>query len=336
MRIENGVPTIDISPFLKGTPAGRDLVVSQVKSACENIGFFSIVGHGVSEGLINSIRQISNEFFARPLEEKNLVKRAADVGSPPGYSSMGDVALAKTLGAAGVADYQESFVIGRPTVPNDPYWQTPIAESFFKPNLWPAHPSHMRDVYERYFQSAGQLAENIMRIFALALDLDENHFQSKVDKAYSVLRVTSYPAQTVPPVEGQLRSGEHTDYGMLTILLAEDKPGGLQVRTLDGKWIDVHPVPGSFILNIGDLMMRWTNDHWISTLHRVANPPREFAHLARLSVVFFLMGNYDAEVRCIQKYAGAATKPKYPPTTIGEHFLSKQAKARAPKVAVGN
>jgi isopenicillin N synthase-like dioxygenase len=173
-----------------------------------------------------------------------------------------------------------------------------------------------------------RLAADIMRIFALALDLPENFFADKMDKAVNLLRAVRYPAQEVAPVEGQLRSGEHTDYGTLTILLAEDKPGGLQVRLRDGRWIDVRPATGSFVINIGDLMMQWTNDRWLSNLHRVTNPPRQFADVPRLSIVFFQKPNYNAEVRCINKYAGATSPAKYAPVTAGEHWYRKNAKTR--------
>ena len=325
----NEVPVIDIAPFLSGRD--RAGVVAQIKKASEGIGFFSIVGHGVPEELIEKMREVSNAFFDLPLPEKEKVKRDTRAGSPPGYSMLGDVALAKSLGAATPPDYQEGFVSGRPDIPNAPYWQTELAKRFNMPNVWPARPAGFRETYETYYRVMDRLSAQIMRMFALALDLDEEYFASKTDKAFDVLKVVRYPAQKVAPVEGQLRSGAHTDYGMVTILLAEDKPGGLQVRTRAGQWVDVHPLANSFVINIGDLMMQWTNDHWISTLHRVANPPREFAEVPRLSVVFFHQANYDAEVRCIDKYAGAASAPKYATEIAGEHFLNKQTKVREPK-----
>lgn len=322
------IPVVNIAPFLAGERSGKPQVVAQVKSACEGIGFFSIVGHAVPDDLIDKIRSVSNAFFDLPLEEKEKVKRISRPGSPPGYSVPGEVAHAKSLGTESPPDYQEGFTAGRPRIPDEPYWHTEFARTFNSPNVWPARPAEFRSVYEAYYAVMEGLAADIMRIFALALELDESYFKSRTDKTFDTLRVVRYPAQDVPPAEGQLRAGAHTDYGTLTILLAEDKPGGLQVRTREGKWIDVHPLPGSFVINIGDLMMQWTNDHWISNLHRVANPPRQFAAIPRLSVVFFHGANYDAEVRCIDKYAGAASAPKYPPTTAGAHFLSKQTKVR--------
>lgn len=317
-----------MAPFLAGTPDGRAKVVAQVRQACEEIGFFTIVGHGIPPALIAEARDAANRFFDLPLAEKLRIKRAGGAASR-GYAVMGDLALAYSLGAASPPDYQEGFGIGATTIPpDDPYYHTEMARKFFVPNVWPERPVDFRPIIERYYAAMGTLAEGLMRVFALALDLAEDFFADKIDRPVSFLRVIRYPAQSAPPREGQLRAGAHTDYGSLTILLAEDKPGGLQVQTRQGQWLDVHPVPGSFVINIGDLMMQWTNDHWVSTLHRVANPPREFAEVPRLSVVFFHQPNYDAPVRCVERYAGVASRPKYPATTSGEHWLAKQTKVR--------
>jgi isopenicillin N synthase-like dioxygenase len=126
------------------------------------------------------------------------------------------------------------------------------------------------------------------------------------------------------PVEGQLRAGAHTDYGTLTIVRGDDVPGGLQVKVRSGEWVDIHPAPDSFICNIGDLMMRWTNDRWLSNLHRVANPPPEHASVPRFSVAFFHNPNFDAEIKCIDPDAPA----KYEPVIFGEYYMGKHLKAQ--------
>jgi isopenicillin N synthase-like dioxygenase len=325
-----GVPVIDIGPFLEGNHKGRTEVVARVRQACENIGFFSIVGHGVSPELIESVRTVCNRFFDLPLDEKLKVKRAGP--GTRGYAVLGDMAHARSLGTSSPADLQEGFGIGPLNISkDDPYYNSDDAKKFFPPNVWPSLPAEFRGVMEEYYRVVDRLAAHIMRIFALALDLDARFFSDKMDKAVNQLRAIRYPAQSTPPVEGQLRAGEHTDYGTLTILLAEDKPGGLQVRLRNGSWVDVHPVPGSFVINIGDLMMQWTNDHWVSNLHRVANPPRQYADVPRLSIVFFQKPNYDAEIRCIEKYAGASSTPKYPPITAGEHWYRKNVRTRDTK-----
>ena len=332
-RLE-AVPTIDIEPLLEGKPEGCRKVVSEVRRACEQVGFFVVRGHRVPEALIRSIRKVSNNFFDLPIEEKLKSRCAPAIVGASGFEMMGHAALARSLGRESPPDYREGFKVGVLNVPDDdPYYHRAEARKYFPPNVWPPHPTAFRGIYEDYYRVMERLAADIMRTFALALDLDEDFFVDKMNKPVNKLTAIRYPAQKDAPIDGQLRAGEHTDYGTLTILLAEDKPGGLQVQLRGGRWVDVHPAAGTFVINIGDLMMQWTNDHWISNLHRVANPPRESAHIPRLSIVFFQKPNYDAEIRCISKYAGAMTAPKYATTTAGAHWYVKNARSRPPRKA---
>ena len=144
----------------------------------------------------------------------------------------------------------------------------------------------------------------------------------------------NYPAQHEAPESAQVRGGEHTDYGSLTILHCDDVPGGLQVQRRDGGWIDVHAPLGSFVCNIGDLMMRWTNDHWVSNWHRVANPPREQAAQDRYSLVFFHMPNHDAEIGCIETCTGPDSPTKYPPITCSDYFAAKYLRTELQRLDV--
>ena len=137
------------------------------------------------------------------------------------------------------------------------------------------------------------------------------------------MRVLNYPEQRTAPHEGQLRAGEHSDYDNLTICLIEDKPGGLQARSPDGAWVDVPAVAGSFVVNIGDFLMRWTNDRWKSTRHRVLNPPR--AAEGRLSFCHFIEPNYDALIECLPTCSGPEQPAKYPPIAAGDYMLEKFA-----------
>jgi isopenicillin N synthase-like dioxygenase len=173
-----------------------------------------------------------------------------------------------------------------------------------------------------------QLAALLMRMTALALNLDERFFAEKFDRHITAMRLNFYAEQTSAPKPGQLRAGAHTDYGAFTILNGESVPGGLEVRAKDGTWIPVETDPETFVVNIGDLLMRWTNDRWISNTHRVANPPASVASRAkRLSIAFFLQPNYDALIECI----APAGQAKYPPVRSGEY---RDLKYRQTTVAV--
>jgi isopenicillin N synthase-like dioxygenase len=206
----------------------------------------------------------------------------------------------------------------------DPYFTCTTAGKHFHPNLWPERPAALRPLYERYFRTMGALAGDLMAMFALALGLPEQFFRDKIDRHISRLRVRNYPAPTLPPKPGQLRAGAHSDYGSLTILRTEDKPGGLQVLNQANAWVDVPIRPDCFIVNIGELMARWTNERWRATLHRVVNPPAaEAAGSRRLSLVFFHNPNYDAPVAALHGTVAPGEAPKYPPTTSGDHLLNQ-------------
>ena len=242
------VPIIDLTPFRTGTAAERQAVARQVGAACEQIGFFTIVGHGIPEELIAEMAQISRTFFDLPMEQK-LEVRVNRTGV--GYVPLQVEALAASLGKRTPGDLKESLNTG----------------TDFAHDRWPREP-------------------------------------------------------------GQLRAGEHTDYGTITILRPENVPGGLQVLDRSGAWLDVRTVPGSYVINIGDAMQYWTNDRWISTLHRVVNPPRDLAgSTRRQSIVFFHTPNDDALIECLPTCHDAANPPRYAPVAAGEHLRRKSEQA---------
>ena len=314
------VPIIDIAPYWSGVAASKQSVAQQINEACRDIGFLLIAGHHVPEDLIQAVDQVSREFFDLQLEEKmRVVRPAPDVTR--GYIPLEGESVARSRGEYAPGDLNESLMIGPVKVGDEAYYRSPAAGKHFAPNLWPERPVALREIYTTYFQVMSDLARTLMRLFALALDQPETFFDDKIDKHISRLRVRNYPAPQEPPQPGQLRAGAHSDYGSLTILKTEDKPGGLQVYNQASEWVDVPIVPGCFIVNLGDLMAHWTNDHWVSTLHRVVNPPMETADLSRRqSLVFFHNPNYDAVVECIPSCQSTTNPPKYPITTSGEHL----------------
>jgi isopenicillin N synthase-like dioxygenase len=317
------VPIIDIAAYLAGTPAGKAQVARDVDQACRDIGFLVITGHGVPADLIHRVETASTRFFDLPHGEKMALKRPKE-DQVRGYSAVGDEGLSYSLDEKTPGDLKESFSIGPIDPPADPYFTGPAAGPHFAPNLWPAQVPGFQDSWSTYFETMSALSATLMRIFALALGLPESFFDDKIDRHISMFRVLRYPEQPEAPKPGQLRAGAHSDYGSLTILKIEDKPGGLQVQNKAGQWVDVPVVPGSFVVNIGDLMMQWTNDLWISTLHRVVNPPRDQAlESRRQSLVFFHQPNYDAMVECLPSCATPGAPPKYEPISSGDHLRNK-------------
>jgi isopenicillin N synthase-like dioxygenase len=318
-----GVPVLDISPYRSGDPRARKALAGKVDRVCREIGFMVISGHGVDAALIAEVDALSRAFFDLPLAEKmKIVRPAPDVTR--GYMPMKAEVLVRSRGGEAPGDLNESLMIGPVDVTGAAYYTAAAAGRHFAPNLWPDRPAGLRAAYERYYRVMDALAIDLMRLFALALGLPEHWFDTSVDRSISRLRVRNYPAPDGPLEPGQLRAGAHSDYGSLTILKTEDRPGGLQVRGEDGVWLDVPHVPGSFVVNIGDMLARWTNDRWVSTLHRVANPPAErAAESRRQSIVFFQNPNYDAVVACLPSCTDGAHPPKYPPTTSGGHLREK-------------
>jgi isopenicillin N synthase-like dioxygenase len=321
------IPIIDISPF--GVDRnGRRAVVKAVADACEQVGFFGIVGHGLDDAKIAAIYREGRAFFALPREEKLQIARPAP-GVSRGYNSLADQSLGNTLTTGVPPDLQESFAIGPLDPGAGPYWTAGHGPIHFHTNLWPKRPAGFRAAVTAYYQAMEDLAARLAGIFALALGLPENFFADKIDRHVSTMRLNFYPAQPVPPLPGQIRAGAHSDYGAFTILRTEAAPGGLQVVRRGGSWIDVPNIADGFMVNIGDLLMRWTNDRWVSTLHRVVNPPEEVrANSTRMSIAFFEVPNHDADVRSFDSCIGPDNPARYAPTTAGAHWRAKVLAAR--------
>jgi isopenicillin N synthase-like dioxygenase len=168
-----------------------------------------------------------------------------------------------------------------------------------------------------------------MRLFAVALQLPPDHFAPMIDESPSALRAIDYPHQDVPPPPGALRAGAHTDYGTLTVLRQDDAPGGLEVwHAGHDRWVPVPCVPGAFVVNLGDLLQRWTNDRWRSTLHRVVNPPAGAgASTRRQSMAFFHNANYHCVVECLPTCLDPDGRARHEPVVAGPHLMAKYHRA---------
>lgn len=318
------VPVIDLAPWFAGTPAGKQSVARAVAEACETIGFLTIAGHGIDQALIDETFAVVSDFYDQPQSEKDRW-RAGDSASPRGYHAIETKNLAKTLGYDNPPDLREQFYIGPLTDRAFPR----EAAALYAPNIWPGTPAAYRPVVTRYYVALEALGATLMKVFAVALDLPETWFDDKIDRHFSTLPANHYPAPAGDPKPGQIRCGEHTDFGSLTILALNDAPGGLQVKTRAGDWIDVTAARGQFIVNIGDMMQRWTNDRWLSNLHRVVNPPAEQrAASRRLSIGYFLHPNYDAIVSPVPTCAGVASSARHEPMLAGA-LMRQKLNARA-------
>jgi isopenicillin N synthase-like dioxygenase len=324
--LETALPTIDLSGLREGSAAAKRDVGERIDAACRETGFFIVVGHGIPEDAIALVRRKAIEFFALPHEEKMKVARPPQKISR-GYNWVGDRSVSYSLGKPAPPDIQEAFAFGPDNSAELASRVEGASAAMYAPNLWPERPADFKPTMLGYYAAMSSLAGDVLRAMAGPLGVSESFFADKFDRQASLVRLIRYPAVTEPPLAGQLRAGTHTDYGIMTFVRGDDTPGGLQVKHRQGGWIDVHPPPGSFVCNIGDLMMRWSNDRWVSTLHRVAVPPPDAEPRDRISLVFFQNPNPDTVIRCFSSCAGRGGEERYPPVTVAEHYLAKVMKA---------
>ena len=301
------VPVIDLS----GDPRR---VAEEIGAACRELGFLTVTGHGVPDEVVERTAGVARTFFDLPEPEKRTLAEGEPRPGLPAYRPLRSESLAASLGRRTPGDLKESLDWG-PAVPG---------------YGWPSDPPELRAAFEDYFEAVSGLGGRLRRLFALALGLTEDWFEPAFAGHSSSMRVINYPAPEGEIEPGQLRAGAHTDYGCMTILRTEDAPGGLQVQTPAGEWLDVQTVPGSFVVNLGDMMARWTNDRWTATLHRVAVPPSDrAARSRRQTIVFFHDPRADAVIDCIPGCADADHPSRYEPVTALDHIRSKAAKALA-------
>ncbi|MDP3896106.1 MAG: 2-oxoglutarate and iron-dependent oxygenase domain-containing protein [Mesorhizobium sp.] len=315
-------PVFDLGRFETADPAERARLGAEVDAICRSTGFLAIANHGVARPVIDGVWSKAAAFFALPPEAKQKA-RAPYAGYPYGYLGPDSEALAKSKGVDTPPDLKESFNGGPQAVPAGV--TDPAALAFcYAPTIWPDAPAGFRDAWSAYYTALEDLAARIMRLFAVALKLPDHYFDSFIDAPISALRALNYPEQTVAPRPGQLRAGAHTDYGSLTILLPQAGSKGLEIVAPDGNWTPVPPVPGAFVINIGDLMALWTNDRWVSTMHRVVNPAPEDGGMARRqSLAFFHQPNWDAEIACLPQCLAPGETPKYQPVRSGPYLMGK-------------
>jgi isopenicillin N synthase-like dioxygenase len=308
-------PALDLARFEASSPQGRRALAAEVDAICRETGFLNLVGHGVPDATIEGLWRRAEAFFALP-EGAKLAAKAPYPGYPYGYLPPLAEALARSKGVESPPDLKESFNGGPESAP--PGLDDPQALAFcYAPTIWPDEPAGFRDAWRAYYRAMEDLAARVMRVFAVALDLREDFFAPFIDAPISALRALNYPALEHPPAPGQIRAGAHTDYGSLTILKPQAGSRGLQIFSPEGRWIEVPPTNGACVVNIGDLMARWTNDRWVSTLHRVVIP-EDGAKERRQSFAFFHQPNWEAE---IEPLPGAA--PKYAPVRSGPYLMSK-------------
>ncbi|KAL4946061.1 hypothetical protein BDV06DRAFT_218767 [Aspergillus oleicola] len=312
-------PVIDFAPFYGPDSEAKDNLVKELRQACEDFGFFQIVNHTIPSDLQESILDQNKLLFQLPIDVKE--KYSKDIGPfHRGYERLRAQNFEKHNGSAG--DLKEGFYLGKDLPLDDP---NVVARKFGQgPNKYPEElDKDFQTTVNTYHAALTDLAGGILQMLARTLGIDDNAFHDFCQSPVATLRLLRYPPQEAKADANDLErgTGAHTDFGAIALLL-QDTTGGLQVWSNQSSvWVDVTPIPGAYVVNLGNLMMRWTNDRYLSNLHRVINKSGK----DRFSVPFLFAGNPDYVVSCLPGCEGENGTAKYPPITVGEWMMGRYA-----------
>ncbi|WP_223515464.1 isopenicillin N synthase family dioxygenase [Pseudomonas sp. GL-R-26] len=308
----NSLPIIDITPLYSDAPSAWPAVAAQIDLACREWGFFYIKGHPISAARIDALLDHAKRFFAQPTVEKLKI----DITQTRHHRGYGAIAT-EQLDPSKPSDLKETFDMGLHLPAGHP---DVLAEKPLRgPNRHPSMPG-WEALMEQHYVDMQALAQTLLRAMTIALGIERDFFDTRFNDPVSVLRMIHYPPRHTASSEDQQGAGAHTDYGCIT-LLYQDAAGGLQVRNVKGEWIDAPPIEGTFVVNLGDMMARWSNDRYLSTPHRVISP----LGVDRYSMPFFAEPHPDTRIECLPGCQDALHPAKYPATTCAEFLLSRFA-----------
>lgn len=301
------IPVIDVARAFAGEDAAQAETASAIAAACRESGFFYVTGHGVPQAVIGRTVTEAQSFFHQPLAAK---RRSAINARHRGFNALGDALMYE----ATRPDQKEFFAIGLELPEDDP--DVLAGEKLRGPNNWPADRPAFRAALTDYYEALGRCGSALMRCVALSLGAPPGFFADHYRKRLQRTQVIYYPPQP-PTSEADLFGvAPHTDFGCITLLWQDDN-GGLEVQERSsGGWIPAPPIAGSFVVNVGDLLGRWSNDRYASTPHRVVNRSgRE-----RFSIATF----YDPDYRaCVDPRDFGAAEARYEPIQAGDHILGR-------------
>lgn len=312
-RAAAAIPVVDLSGSFSPRREVREQVAWEIHKACRDTGFFYVASHRVPQALVAAQFECAQRLFALPLEAKMCLhmKRSP---STSGYEPIGGQVLDSQDAGAEKAppDLKESFYFAM-ELPDEHPWARKRIRGFGH-NQWPPLEG-FRGQTLVYQGAMRELGDRVLSMLALSLELDETFFAPFYDMPGTTLRLLRYPPHPRAAQANQLGAGAHTDWGGIT-LLAQDVLGGLEVRNAAGEWIRAAPIPDTFVVNLGDLMQRWTNGVYRSNMHRVKN---NSGSRERYSIPFFYSPRPDSRIECMPNCAGADNPPRYAPCTAAEH-----------------
>src|SRR5437764_2948251 len=309
--VARAIPVIDVAPAFRDAPGLED-VAAQVREASERVGFFYLAGHGVPPAVIDAAFAASRELHALPLADKLALRlNQNNIGYLPVNESM---QRASTVHKATRPNFNESFFISHDRDADHPdvLAGTPLRGR----NQWPAGHEAMRVAMVRYFTTLTALGERFLPVLARALEMPRDCFAPFfAHEAHATLRFLPYPPQPVDDPE-QFGQGPHTDNSFITFLAREDTPG-LAVRLPSGEWLAPPLIPGTLLVNLGNVMKRWSNDRFLSTPHGVVND----SGTDRYSIAFFYSPNVDSVIECLPSCLGPDDPPHYEPAVYRDLIL---------------
>ncbi len=312
-----GVPVIDLQSLLAGTESGLRHVAGEIGETYSSVGFGYLANHGIPDALIQDLFAASAQFHALPLAEKLAIEiNEFHRGFIPINTSTDTTT---TLAEVTKPEQSESFMVMHELPAGDPDL---LAGAFLAgPNQWPASLPGFQQVVRTYVEAASGLARRLMQAVAVALGLEPHALDRDFARPTTFLRLLAYPTRPPQSPDDLYGSSPHTDYGFITLLIQDDV-GGLQVRTTDGAWIDAPPIPGTIVMNTGDMLHRLSNGRLLSTPHRVINRSGR----ARFSCPFFFDMDLRSVVEPLPSCVGPQNPARFPPLVYGD-FLRQQLQA---------
>ncbi len=300
------MPILDLGDWIAGGPIAP--LAARFEAACHRTGFFYVRNHGVPQAVVDGVFDAARRYFALPMEER--LRDRIDERFRRGFMPMG-----VTRHPGHKPDVKESYVLGLDLPSDDP--DVLANRPLHGPNRWPADKPWLKEAAMAYFDHTVQLGRRLLRIFAVALQLPEDYFLQYLRKPMVLTNLYHYPPQDAP-TNLEVGAVAHTDYGTLTIL-AQDPIGGLELCTRDGEWVAAPYIEGTLVINLGDLVKVWTNEQYVSNLHRVTNRSgRE-----RFSIPTFFNLDYDTPVACLPQFQSAGRPPKHAPIKSGDWLVSR-------------
>ena len=299
------VPVIDIGGLSAPDADARLAVAAQLHVACADTGCFYVTNHGVPEATVASVFTAAKRFFDQPL----ALKERIPIRQNRGYDGIGAQVLDHAIGG----DFKESVLFGVELGADHPLVRA--GKPNYAVNPWPEGLPGFRSAVGGYFAALHDLSRRLLAGLALSLDQPWDYFEAGMVEPMSSVRLLHYPPHPTADPAREMGAAAHTDWEVISIL-AQDDTGGLEIQLPSGEWLPASPRPGCFVVNLGDMMARWTNDRYTSTRHRVMNRSAK----DRYSVVFFCDPAYDTRIECLPSCTGPDQPPRYAPTTCGEHL----------------